>query len=661
MRNSTTLVALLAASCLAATTALAASGPHGVQPRDAIVSGVKPPMLSVSLCSDSTEAPWASIGLGARPSWVNQCAERRLRLLPALPAMEQHISADADKYFGAQGPGLAVGLVLDDGLYYSQGFGFRDAQKTNAPDEITIFRAGSLSKVITGTGLLTLIDDPQRHMSLDDAADNQKYLPELEFVCPASSNGQAWQTCARGSNHLGIKLKDLVSHTAGLADVMEQNKADVGTWLSDLKKSYLLFAPEKYSSYSGVSIEGVGLIEQRVSGALSYPSFIEKNLFTPLGMTHSSMDPTKSPANLVAQRWRFNLAAPYTSWSFVSDGSMLAGDDQAMILPAGGLATDVWDLSRFMKMWLSGAAPNLNGHPILKASTIQSANLPQASSNAAPPPGCGNASDPNGFYYSGCGAANGFGVNWYVGNKPYIMHNGDEPGYSGSETMIDQPAKMAATGLVSTEPYPNVPKGKTQPMNLDGGFIDTVVGGRLMNEGLAGDAKATWKGGPLPEGTARLLWLSGVKPPASLIGSIGNPNYRPPLVEHPNEARPSVPPKAKATPQSVQPQNPQNPTQETPLHQYENQLLDQFSASFRAEKNLTAANVQAFVQDIFGDASRCSTFRVRRVFGPDKVSLRLQCHQGKTNVAQVFDVTLTVSNAGRIKGVEDAGITNELY
>src|SRR5205823_11873256 len=133
-----------------------------------------------------------------------------------------------------EGPGLAVGLVLDDGLYYSEGFGFRDKERIRPPDELTVFRAGSLSKVMTGTGLLTLIDDPARQMSLDDLADDKKYLPELQSVCPAASIGQ-FQDCTRGANHLGIKLKDLVSHTAGLPDVMEQTNANEGAWLSDLK------------------------------------------------------------------------------------------------------------------------------------------------------------------------------------------------------------------------------------------------------------------------------------------------------------------------------------------------------------------------------------------------------------------------------------------
>ena len=126
--------------------------------------------------------PWATVGVASRPAWVLPKTERRLNTRVALPGIAATLQSQAKAYFSSNGPGLSVGLVLDDGLYFSQGFGFADAAKSKAPDELTVFRAGSLSKVITGTALLTLIDDPARNMALTDAADLPKYLPELKFV-----------------------------------------------------------------------------------------------------------------------------------------------------------------------------------------------------------------------------------------------------------------------------------------------------------------------------------------------------------------------------------------------------------------------------------------------------------------------------------------------
>ena len=434
---------------------------------------------------------WPDVGSAKRPAWVDAAAERRLRLLSALPALQNTLHSEANAYFGSAGPGLSVGLVLDDGLYYSRGFGFADAQRTVVPDEHTIYRAGSLSKVMTGTALLTLIDDDLPNspkMTLFDAADEQRYLPELKSVCPVFN-----KNCARGSQSLGITLANLVSHTSGLPDVMEQGNASVAAWLTDLQKSWLLFKPANpsnpgnLSAYSGVGIEGVGLIEQRISHK-PYVDFVTQNLFLPLGMKHSSMDQTKLPGSLQAQKWMFSVSEkdpckascmtqeqlcmqdahsgpergacakaqlnctgkcppPKSSYSFAQFDGMIGGDDQPMIAPAGGLATSVEDLGLFIKMWLSATAPTVNGHPLLKKKTIQDAATPLFTTVGSVPASCGKPPNPitdsNNFAYSNCGLAQTFRVNWAVNQPPNIEHNGDEPGLSGSNTRLDQKAATA--------------------------------------------------------------------------------------------------------------------------------------------------------------------------------------------------------------------------
>jgi len=520
-------------------------------------------------------------------------------MLVALPAIKQTLGSDANGYFGSHGPGLAVGLVLDDGLYYSQGFGFADGLETRVPDENTIFRAGSVSKVMTGTGLLTLRDAGK--LQLGDFADDDHLLPELKFVCPKFN-----QPCDRGSQNHVITLANLVSHTSGLANVMEQTNAHVPAWLSDLKKSWLLFKPGDFSAYSGVGVEGVGLIEQRVSGQ-SYVEFIRNNLFAPLGMQNSSMDQTTLPQQSLAQKWSWAATFPTTpclqgcttdegqcmsqahsfsdrqacvkaqlsctahcpavkpTWFFSQFNQIIPGDDQPMIAPAGGLATTVADMSLFIKMWLSGTAPLVNGQPLLKGDTISLAANSLFKSDTPPPAGCNAVvQDANGFFYSACGTANIFGVNWAVNDVPYIEHNGDD-GVSGSNTRIDQPGKMAATGLVSTEPYPQF---QPQPAGLDPHFIDTVVYG-LLNAGLSADAATSWTGQTLADGVARVLYLSGKTPETS--------------------------------------------------------DLNVFTSAFIAGNHLTDSNIVSFLDTWHSQVGTCSTFRVRDVRSSNQIEIVLPC------------------------------------
>ena len=418
-------------------------------------------------------------------------------------------------------------------FFLAKGSASRDLQKTTLPDEMTLFNPGSLSKVMTTTGLLTLVDDPAKKndpakkMSLSQPADLPAYLPELKSVCPAGPNPQTLNTsCTHSGNQLNIQLLHLVSHTSGLPNVLSTGlppgappaASPQDVWTQNLKNSELVFSPGTYSAYSGVAIEAVGLLlETRVSGEPTYTDFITKHLFQPLGMTHSSMDQSKVPQDLLAQKWTLNWAAgappgltPTWSWSAGPDAPYT--DNQKVLLPAGGLTTSVWDLSRFLKMWLTGVAPNVKGGPLITKPTLQAAYTPQVSASTQPT-NCGGMSDSNGASFSGCGKANAFGVGWVVNSSPFIWHNGKHPGFSGSETVFNATAKMAATGLVSTDPYPDstdFQPNSVQPATLDASFVDTVVWTHLLFPGINADGNTTWKGAPLPEGVARLLWLSGV-------------------------------------------------------------------------------------------------------------------------------------------------------
>src|SRR5271169_3263421 len=86
-------------------------------------------MLSIAMPARAGD-PWAQIGphgAPGRPPGLAAGVERRLNLLPALPGAQTQAAVDADALIGANhdGPGLAAGLVLNDGLYFSHGYGYR--------------------------------------------------------------------------------------------------------------------------------------------------------------------------------------------------------------------------------------------------------------------------------------------------------------------------------------------------------------------------------------------------------------------------------------------------------------------------------------------------------------------------------------------------------
>ncbi len=632
-------------------------------------------------------SPWKSLGIpsvSVRPGWVDACAERRLRLLPALPALARKIGGEADTLFRSEGPGVTIGLVLDDGLYFSQGYGFSDAAKKRTPDELTIYPAGSFSKVMTGTTLLTFTDEPDAPIALSDKAD--KFLPELDYVCPffskaqcACPNGQL--LCTRNGANRDITVANLVSHTSGLANAMYQADETLLQWYSDIERSWLRFTPGAFSSYSGVAVEGVGLIESRLSQGAQYPAVVKSRLFDPLGMSHSAMDETTLPQSVqtsMAQRWTFSGTA--NGWSFSPSYGTLYSPNQVMLLPAGGLVISVWDLSRFITMWLTKSAPVVSGNPIISSDSLTNALKPQVAANAVPNAICaGNPSEdaydtnfppfpvaknapggpqPGGFDYSPCGPNIKFGVNWAIDTAPFIEHNG-ETAVGGSEEIFDVQAHMGAVGLVSTDPFPAVPNVKTQPKNLDVSFLFTVVDVNLLPRAMAADVQTkTWASAQantstdeLPYGVARLLWLSGRSPPkdaGELISLVqtptttlnGKPVVSPPPVKIPagyTKVADWAVTKARI--------------------QYETQLEDQFDPGFIKQNIPNSVAIEYYLNSIFNGASDCSTFRVRNVHSHNDITLRFKC-VGGSGGHENLDVRMATDSNGLIDGLVDASVSS---
>jgi CubicO group peptidase (beta-lactamase class C family) len=422
--------------------------------------------------------PWTQVGTPSRPAWVAALAERRLRLLPALPGMKNTMQTLVAGAFGSQGPGMTVGLVLDDGLFYSQGFGFRDEAKQHKADELTVYRVGSLTKVVTAATLLTLVES--HAVSLDDFA--TKYVPELGYM--------KLPGCTTPPCNNPIKLKHLPSHTSGLPNEMKPAEVDEAQWLSELQNTSLAFSPGSFSAYSGVGAEMEALIIKRVSNT-NFDTYMKQHLLDPLGMVNTHLHYTNVPANLLAQKYKMSGS------TYTADKTW---DNPQMLIPAGNLFTNVLDFSHFMQMEISG-----NSNVLKKSTIVESQSVVIQATGLTPGPNCSGITDPSGASFSKCGATTDFGLGWYIGGPPFVQHNGAWGGVWSSQTKLAPKQGMGATGFVSTDPtWPASPAG----------FVGNVVNG-FLTAGLSADNATDWIGKVLSIGVARVLYLSGKSPQAS--------------------------------------------------------------------------------------------------------------------------------------------------
>src|SRR5512140_78775 len=143
-------------------------------------------LLAAAGCAaDATHADEPAVGAAESALWIpppvvfawtpTPQVARRLRLLSGLPATAQTLVNAASSTFLNKGPTFTYGVVLDDGLFYSQGFASSNlaAATLNDPDADTVYRLGSQNKVLTAAGLAHAIEQ-HPSVSIGDLA--SKYV-----------------------------------------------------------------------------------------------------------------------------------------------------------------------------------------------------------------------------------------------------------------------------------------------------------------------------------------------------------------------------------------------------------------------------------------------------------------------------------------------------
>lgn len=246
-------------------------------------------------------------------------------------------------------PAAVVAVVKDGQLIFSKGYGYADREKRTPVDPArTLFRPGSVSKLFTWTAVMQL----HERGLLDLDADVNTYLKD--FQIPATFPEP-------------ITMKHLMTHTPGFEDgalgfLFVRDPSKIVPLSQSLAAHIPLRVrpPGTYSSYSNFGTALAGLIVANISG-MSFEEYVEKNIFQPLGMEHSTFrEPL--PENLapdMATGYR-HKAGVYKSESF---------EYIANFGPAGGLSSSANDMARFMIAHLQNG--RFGDNRILEEATAQ--------------------------------------------------------------------------------------------------------------------------------------------------------------------------------------------------------------------------------------------------------------------------------------------------
>lgn len=237
----------------------------------------------------------------------------------------------------------AVVVVVQNGEVVTQrGYGYSNVEERSPVDpERTLFRPGSVSKLITWTAVMQQVE--QGRIDLD--ADVNEYL---DFEIP-ERNGEP------------VTMRNIMTHTAGfeeqLKNLIGHDPETMPSYDILLRRwvPHRIFDAGTTPAYSNYATSLAGYIVERVSGE-PFDDYVETHIFQPLGMEHSSF---RQP---LPENMRPLMANGYTQASGEVVPFELVGPG-----PAGAMSSTGADMARFMLAHLQGG--ELDGNRILEADT----------------------------------------------------------------------------------------------------------------------------------------------------------------------------------------------------------------------------------------------------------------------------------------------------
>jgi CubicO group peptidase (beta-lactamase class C family) len=302
-------------------------------PRLAAAAAVVALAVPLAACSAGASGPATAAGTAAGAT--SPASE------PAPPAAPQHqpgggelTKEDVDAWLdGAVGsalqttgiPGATVSVVSDGQVLTARGYGLADTGTDGDParpvdPDDTLFRIGSVSKVVSATAIMQLVE--QGKLDLD--ADVQQYL-DFDLDTPKGA----------------ITLRHLLTHTAGFEEVIA---GLIGTPGSEktLREAVTaappaqVYEPGTTPAYSNYGATLAGYVAERVSGE-PFADLVQEQVLDRAGMTSSSF------AQPLPDDLRARLAKGYPN-----DSAPSVPTEVVNAAPAGAMSATASDMARFM-------------------------------------------------------------------------------------------------------------------------------------------------------------------------------------------------------------------------------------------------------------------------------------------------------------------------
>lgn len=323
-----------------------------------------------------------------------------------------------DKY---KVPGSVVAIAQDGQIVYEKAFGYKNAEKGQAPDTDTVFGLASVTKSFTCVAIMQLAEKGKLHIH----APVISYLPEFSIEDKEELEG--------------ITVHHFMTHSSGLPplpsldyamsrkrnddaldllEITDEEYPELNTseqlmdFINELNVE-LFSTPGELFSYSNDAFALLGAIVARVSG-IPYEQYVVDHILKPCGMSHTYFT--------IEEYGDYeNITTCYEQQE--ADGksqiyAVLDWWDAPSMRATGFLKSTAGDMLKYTQIYVNKGV--VNGNRILSEESVEQMLTPHIKM------------DPERYYGYGLGI-----VQDYFGNK-LVEHGGSLPSISSKLGMIPE-------------------------------------------------------------------------------------------------------------------------------------------------------------------------------------------------------------------------------
>ena len=189
---------------------------------------------------------------------------------PNLARLDSLVAAELAR---TKTPGVQIAVARDGKVVFSKGYGVADIETSRPVTPQTLFRVGSVTKMVTGAVLAQLAADGK----LDLRAPISRYVPELD-----------------GRKVGTVTSQQLLTHTAGWIDNAipygRMGEGALGEVMREVSDTMFFTEPGRVLSYSNPGFSMAGYVAERAGGK-RFGTLADELVLQPMGMGHATFRP----------------------------------------------------------------------------------------------------------------------------------------------------------------------------------------------------------------------------------------------------------------------------------------------------------------------------------------------------------------------------------